>query len=90
MDRLLQKATAEIINPIIQVLFAVALVTFVIGIFEFVRGADQPDTRLKGQKHMIWGLVGLFIMMSVFTIITILMNTLGITGAEVPAILPKN
>ena len=89
MDMLLQKAAAEIVNPLIQVLFAIALVMFVYGIFEFVRGADKPDVRLVGQKHMIWGLVGLFIMISVFTIINILLNTLGITGSDVSEILPR-
>ncbi len=89
MEELLQKAVVAIVNPIIQVLFAVALVMFVLGIFEFVRGADEPATRLKGQQHMMYGLVGLFIMISVFTIIKILLNTLGITGADVPGILPR-
>jgi hypothetical protein len=89
MDELLQKAVVQIVNPIIQVLFAVALVMFVYGIFEFIRGADQPEVRTTGQKHMLWGIVGLFIMISVFTIIRILLNTLGITGSEVPEILPR-
>ncbi len=89
MEELLQKAVVAIVNPIIQVLFAVALVMFVYGIFEFVRGADDPTARTKGQEHMKYGLIGLFIMISVFTIIKILLNTLGITGADVPGILPR-
>ena len=88
MDALLQKAVVAIVNPIIQVLFAVALFIFVFGVFEFVRGADKPEARTVGQKHMIWGIVGLVIMISVFTIIRILLNTLGITGSAVPSILP--
>ena len=89
MDKWLQNAVVAIVNPLIQVLFAVALLSFIYGIFEFVRGADQPDIRSKGQQHMMWGLIGLFIMISVFTIIRILLNTLGITGSEVPPILPR-
>lgn len=90
MDALLRKAVVEIVNPIIQVMFALALVFFVYGIFEFVRGADKPDVRKKGQDHMLWGLVGLFLMISVFTIIRILLNTLGVTGADIPDILPQS
>ncbi len=87
MQELLEKAVEAIVNPIIQVIFAIALVIFVYGIFEFVRGADKPDVRIKGQQHIMYGLIGLLIMTSVFTIINILMNTIGVTGSDVPKIL---
>ncbi len=89
MQDLLGKAVKLIVNPIIQVVFAVAIVIFVYGIFEFVRGADNPEVRKQGQQHMLWGLIGLAIMISVFTIMRILLNTLGVTGNEIPAILPR-
>ena len=84
MQEFLEKAVAAIVNPIIQVIFAVALVMFVYGIFEFVRGADSPEVRKKGQQHIMYGLIGLVIMVSVFTIINILINTVG---ADTPKIL---
>lgn len=87
MQTLLEKAVQAIVNPIIQVIFAIALVIFVYGIFEFVRGADRPDVRTKGQQHIMYGLIGLLIMTSVFTIINILLNTIGVTGSDVPKIL---
>lgn len=91
MDKFLENAVRVIINPIIQVVFSVALIIFVYGIFEFVRGADNPETRKQGQQHMLYGLIGLAIMISVFTIIRILLNTLGLHGGdEVPAILNRN
>jgi hypothetical protein len=84
MQPLLEKAVTVIINPIIQVAFSVATVVFVYGVFEFIRGADNPEVRKQGQQHMLWGLVGLAIMVSVFTIMRILINTLGV---DVPRIL---
>jgi len=89
MQSFLEKAVTAIVNPIIQVIFAVALVIFVYGIFEFVRGADNPEVRKKGQQHIMYGLIGLFIMISVFTIINILMNSIGVTGDQVPQILKR-
>jgi hypothetical protein len=86
MNELLQSALKVVVNPIIQVVFAIATVLFVYGVFEFIRGADNPDVRKQGQQHMLWGLVGLAIMVSVFTIIRILVNTLG---ADVPTVLPR-
>lgn len=81
---IIEKAVQVIINPIIQVLFVVATVVFVYGIFEFIRGAENPEVRKQGQQHMLWGIIGLAIMVSVFTIVDILLNTIG---ADTPAIL---
>jgi uncharacterized membrane protein YidH (DUF202 family) len=86
MDPLLQKAVQAIVNPIIKVVFAVAIVLFAYGVFEFVRGADNPETRKQGQMHMLWGIIGLAIMVSVFTIMRIILNSVG---ADAPAILPR-
>jgi uncharacterized membrane protein len=78
------KAVEVIVNPILKVAMVVATVLFVYGIFEFIKGASNPDTLKRGQQHMIWGLVGLTIMISVFAIIDILLNSIG---ADTPAIL---
>ncbi len=86
MNEIFQKALVVVINPIIRAVFAVAIILFVYGVFEFIKGAESPETRTKGQQHMLWGLVGLAIMVSVFTIIRILVNTLG---ADVPDALPR-
>ncbi len=91
MDQLLERVVKVIVNPILQVFIAVAVVIFVYGIFEFIRGAENPETRKKGQQHMLYGLIGLTIMISVFTIMRIILNTLGLQGPnEIPAILNRN
>lgn len=55
-----------------------AIIVFVFGIFEFIRGSDNEDSRRKGQKHMIWGIVGLLIMVSVFALINLIADQFGI------------
>jgi len=67
-----------IVNPLIRLSFAVALVVFLWGVFGYIKNADSPEDRKKGTQHIIWGLVGLFIMTSVFTILEIALNTFGI------------
>jgi len=59
-------------------MFALALVLFLWGVFEYIKNADSPEDRQKGTQHIIWGLVGLFIMVSVWTILEIALNTFGI------------
>jgi hypothetical protein len=70
-----------ILNPIIRLLFLIALVLFIWGVFLYVRGADSDSERETGRKHMIWGLFGMFIMVSVFGIINVIIGTFGIDGA---------
>jgi len=71
----LQKLADNILNPIIQLLFAAALVYFTFGVVKFIRGADDPGEREKGGKHIMWGLVGLVIMMGVYGILEIMLGT---------------
>jgi len=64
----------KILNPIIQLLFAVALIIFLWGIFEFVRDGDSDSGREKGKKHIVWGIIGLTIMASAFGILNVIVE----------------
>ncbi len=67
----------QIITPIIYLLFALAAIYFLYGVFLFVKNAESPDKRSEGAKSMIWGIVGLFIMLSVKGIINLILRTIG-------------
>jgi hypothetical protein len=54
------------------------MVYFLWGGFLFIRGADSEEDRNVGRRHMIYGIIGMFIMLSVFGIINILLGTFGI------------
>ncbi len=82
-DVVLSRINANIINPAIEFAFIVATVIFLWGVFQFIRGADNEIKRQEGKDHMLWGLVGFLIMFGVFGIITILSNTIGVTGLTV-------
>ena len=67
-----------IINPIIGLLFAVALIVFLWGVVQFIFRADSDVAREEGRRHMLWGVFGMFIMFAVFAIMRIIVNTFGI------------
>jgi uncharacterized membrane protein len=87
LSEFIDKIGDMIINPIIQVLFAVALVVFLWGVFEFIKGSDSEEARKKGTQHIFWGIIGMVIMVSVFGIIRILLNTFGINDSDVNEVL---
>lgn len=61
---LLRSIATLIVNPLIKLLIGLALVVFLWGVAQFIYGAGEDKTREEGKKHIIWGLVGLFIMVS--------------------------
>lgn len=83
ISNLLFKVNEVILNPLITLAFAVALVYFLYGVFQFIKDADDSDAREQGKQHILWGLVGMFIMISVFGIIRIVLNTFGISLPDV-------
>ena len=78
MTAFLTKVNAVILNPLITFGFAVALLLFLWGLFEFIRNPADAENRKKGQNNIIWGLVGLLIMFSVFGIIKVILGTFGL------------
>lgn len=67
-----------IVNPLIGLLFAVAFLVFLWGGVEFILGSGEAgEAREKGKRHMLWGVIGLFIMFAVFGLLWILARTFG-------------
>lgn len=87
VDSLLANINTYIINPFIVFLFILATVWFLVGLARYFL-AGSPEDRAIGQRHMVWGLVGMFIMISVFGIMKIIVNTFGINLGEFGTSIP--
>lgn len=66
-----------VINPLILMIFALGLVYFLYGVMQFVINPTSEEIRKSGKNHMLWGLVGMFIMVGVFGIMRLVLNTVG-------------
>jgi hypothetical protein len=78
MTKLLKNIELQILDPLIYFMIALAFIYFVWGVVEYLMNAENPEARSKGRSHMIWGIVGLSIMIGVFGIIQLIVNTLGV------------
>lgn len=78
LNEFIANVDSAIINPLIALLFALAVVYFLYGVFKFIANQDNEEKRTEGRKHMIYGIIGITIMMGVFFIMNLLLNTLGI------------
>jgi succinate dehydrogenase/fumarate reductase cytochrome b subunit len=79
------KVMSEILNPIMGLIFAAALVYFLYGLMIFIFGAGEPAKRTEGKRHMFWGLIGMVVMVSVFSILSFALNTFGVGDGDIPA-----
>ena len=82
-DTFIANVNTTIINPLIIFLFALALAYFLFGVMTFLLHPDNEENKTKGKQGMLWGVIGLTIMMGVFAILNILMSTFNIQGINV-------
>lgn len=78
MKELLGNIATLIINPIIVLGFVVATIIFFIGIIKYIANADNEASRKSGKDAILYGLVGLFIMFSVYGIINFILASFDI------------
>ncbi len=73
-------------NVAVPLVFAVAFIVFIWGVFQyFILGADDETKRETGRTYILYGLVGFFVMLSVWGLVNILANTFDLGGYRHPA-----
>lgn len=71
---------------LVPLLFALAFVTFIWGIFKyFFYGADNEEEIKKGKSFVMWGIIGFVIIFSVWGIVAVVGNTFQLNaGGSAP------
>ena len=72
-----------VITTLVPILIALALLVFVWGVVKFIAAADD-SARDDGKKKMIWGIVGLFVIISVWGLVSLLRQLVGINATTAP------
>lgn len=78
----------RIINQIIPIMPALAVLLFFWGIVKFIANAGDPEARKSGVHFMVWGMIALFVMVGFWGIIGYVQETLGISGTVTPGTAP--
>lgn len=74
---IIEKIQSEILDPIIVLLFGVAVVYFLYGLLKFMQNPDNTTAQQEGRQHMLWGVIGIFIMIAVYGILNFAANVVG-------------
>lgn len=76
---------------VVPVLFAVAFVVFLWGAFDvFILGANSDETKERGKNLMLWGLIGFFVMVSIWGLVNILTGTISFGNNTGPTSVPRS
>lgn len=72
-------------NVAVPVVFALAFIVFIWGVFQvFVLGGTNEEAKEKGRALMLYGLIGFFVMVSVWGLVHILTGSVSLTN-QVPS-----
>ena len=79
----LAQSIIDFINQtLVPLVFALALIVFIWGLFQsFILGGTDPEAREKGKGLMLWGIVAFFVMVSVWGLVNILTGSLNLDGS---------
>lgn len=70
----------DLINPLLALLVALAILVFFKGLVSFIAKSGDSKSHAEGRSLMVWGLVGLFVMVSVFGILRFFFSDFGFTN----------
>lgn len=76
-EQILSNVVTEIFSPLYQAAVGVSILYFLYGVAKYVLDLNNPEKQTFGKSHLLWGMVGLFIILSVGGILNALNESLG-------------
>lgn len=67
-------------DAVVSLLYALAFIFFLIGMLRFFY-TTNPEEQNVGKQHMLWGILGLVVLFSVWGLVKLLMSVLPGAGA---------
>lgn len=81
---------SNLLNALIGMLITAAIVVFFWGLIKYLLHDGSSEDAHKGVYQMIWGVVAIFVMVSIWGLIALLQRTFGVDNntAKIPAAVP--
>jgi len=87
LQNLMNYVTCIIGNSVIPLIFALAVVMFIWGAVQFfIINGGEEEKRTQGKQFMLWGLIALAVMISIWSIVNIIGETFGIDTTFLPEV----
>lgn len=82
------RSVGRILTVLLPIVVALALLYFFWGLAKFVLAAGDESAKEEGKTRMIWGLVALFVMVSVWGLVSFIGTQLNIQQGTGPGNIP--
>lgn len=82
----------DIVKIIIPILMLVAFAVFLWGVVKFIFAGGDEEKRKTAKHYIVYGLIGLFVMVAVWGIVEVVLNTFNMTPGgtiQLPTISPR-
>jgi len=77
-SELIGRFVSVIINPAIGIVFAAGFFLFMWGLVQFIMNLEEGGDNKEGKSHMLWGIAGMVIMVSIYGILALLDATFNL------------
>ncbi len=68
---------------VVPVIFALAFLVFVWGVANyFIFSVGDEEKRRAGKQFILWGIIGMVVLFSVWGLVNLLLSTLGLTPSS--------
>ncbi len=86
---LLSYVTCLIQTAFIPLIFALTIAMFVWGVAQFIIHSDDEAKKESAKQLMIWGIIGLTVMMGVWGLVRIVGGTFDLNTSVLPSVKPN-
>ena len=76
----------SLINSSIGLLLGIATLVFLVGVIQFVIAGGDEKKVSSAKIFMLWGIIGLVVMVAAWGIVNLVVNTLGLDTTTVPSL----
>ena len=76
-------AFGSIIKKVIPIVFALAIIYFFFGLIKFIRSAGDPKAAAEGKSIMIYGVIAIAVMISVYGLVAFLVSSFCLTNTTI-------
>lgn len=74
----------DLLGGVMGVLYMVAFAAFFWGIALFILNTNDDKKRGEGKTWMLWSVIALFVMITIWGLVGLLVNTVGISPVLIP------
>jgi uncharacterized membrane protein YidH (DUF202 family) len=78
--------TCLIAKSVVPLIFTLAVVSFIWGVVQYVINNEEEAKKEKAKSFMIWGIIALTVMVSIWGIVSIVGGTFGIDTSVIPQV----